>query len=387
MPNHPLGKVLNRIRQTLQPRDAVEPTDGQLLNRFIEAQDEGAFEALVGRHGSMVLGVCRRVLRDHHNAEDAFQATFLVLARKALSIRHRELVASWLYGVAFQTALRTRAAVSRRCTREKQVVEMPEPQVWPRDACFDVMPLLDQELSRLPEKYRLPIVLCDLEGKGHGEAARQLGWPQGTVSGRLSRARRLLAQRLTRRGVGLSAVAIGAVLVEQARAATVAPALVSSTVKAAGCIAAGNSIAGLVSAKVAALTECAVKSLLVSKLKATVSIGLFIAVLAFGTGLGRRTLHQNDKGIIATGLVVANAAVAGSGDLKQPPCQAFQITFDNLEFVVVDEPDRSVIGLLRDNLHLPFVPPEPCEGERQTRSGRLQFRAEGDSNSTAAVTY
>src|SRR2546421_3246306 len=133
MANHPIGKVINRIRQTLQPREAVEPTDGQLLDRFIEVQDEGAFESLVRRHGPMVLGVCRRVLHDHHNAEDAFQATFLVLARKALSIRHRDLVASWLYGVAFQTALRARAAACRRSTREKQVMEMPEPQVWPKD--------------------------------------------------------------------------------------------------------------------------------------------------------------------------------------------------------------------------------------------------------------
>jgi hypothetical protein len=255
---------------------------------------------------------------------------------------------------------------------------MPEAQVWPADSCFDVMPLLDQELSRLPEKYRLPIVLCDLEGKGHGEAARQLGWPQGTVSGRLSRARRLLAQRLTRRGVGLSAVAIGAVLAEQAKAVTVSPALLSATVKAAGCVAAGKALAGVVSAKVAALTECAVKSLLVSKLKVTVSVALFFSVFALGTGLGRRTLHHQDYGSLTSALVADNVPAAQGKNPRQPPNQAFQITFNNFELVLVEEPDRSVIGLLRDNIHLPFVPHEACADGQQLGHGQLRFRAEGD---------
>jgi RNA polymerase sigma-70 factor (ECF subfamily) len=193
----------NRITMfcpTSQPREASEPADGQLLDRFIEAQDESAFEAIVRRHGPMVLSVCRRILHNHHNAEDAFQATFLVLARKADSIRRRSVIASWLYGVAVKTSLRALSGVARRGAREKQVLEMPEPQVFPsNNDHVDLMPLLDQELQHLPAKYRLPIVLRDVEGKGYDEAARQLGWPTGTFAGRLSRARKILAARLARR--------------------------------------------------------------------------------------------------------------------------------------------------------------------------------------------
>jgi len=208
MTTHPIGNVINRFRQTLQPRAAAEPADGQLLDRFIEAQDENAFEAIVRRHGPMVLGVCRRILHNYHNAEDAFQATFLVLARKARSIRGRGVVAGWLYGVAVKTALRARTSVGRRYAREKQVPDMPEPQVFPKDNYADLVPLLDQELNHLPEKYRLPIILRDLEGKGYEEAARQLGWLPGTFAGRLSRARKILAARLERRQQRVTGVAL-----------------------------------------------------------------------------------------------------------------------------------------------------------------------------------
>ena len=154
------------------------------------SKDEAAFEALVRRHGPMVLGVCRRVLRNHHDAEDAFQATFLVLVRKAASIVPREMVANWLYGVAYRTALKARSMIARQRVRERQVTEMPEPEAAEPDDCWrDLQPLLDQELSRLPDKYRVPIVLCDLEGKTGKEAARQLGWPEGTVASRLARGR------------------------------------------------------------------------------------------------------------------------------------------------------------------------------------------------------
>src|SRR5438105_15930868 len=130
MARHPISKIINHFRHTLQPQDAAAGGDAQLLERFIELRDEAAFEALVRRHGPMVLGVCRRILHNLHSAEDAFQATFLVLARKALSIRRRDLVASWLYGVAFQTALRARESAARRNAREKQLAQMPEPEVW-----------------------------------------------------------------------------------------------------------------------------------------------------------------------------------------------------------------------------------------------------------------
>jgi RNA polymerase sigma factor (sigma-70 family) len=183
-----LNPVIDHLRRAVLLRDGAGLTDGQLLESFLGGQDEAAFEALVRRHGPMVLGVCRRVLRIHHDAEDAFQATFLVLVRKGDTIRPREMVANWLFGVAYRTAQKARGRIARRRVREAQVKEMPEPEaVAPEEGWGDWRPLLDQELSRLPDKYRVPVVLCDLEGKTGKEAARQLGWPEGTVSSRLAR--------------------------------------------------------------------------------------------------------------------------------------------------------------------------------------------------------
>src|SRR5262249_13966026 len=158
----------------------------------------------VHRHGPMVWGVCRRVLRDHHDAEDAFQATFLVLARRADSVVPREKVGNWLYGVAYQTARKARATRARKRIREAEGPGAPEPQAVAQARRDDLAEVLDHELSRLPDKFRTPIVLCELEGKTHGQAAEQLGWPVGTVSGRLSRAKALLAERLSRRGVSVA---------------------------------------------------------------------------------------------------------------------------------------------------------------------------------------
>ena len=149
-------------------------SDGRLLERFAAHRDELAFEALVRRHGSMVWAICRRLLRDHHDAEDAFQATFLVLARKGQSIAQQELVANWLYAVAYQTALKARSTRARRRMREGQVTDMPEPEAVPLYLRDDLTESLDRELNRLPDKYRIPIVLCELEEKTHQEAAELL---------------------------------------------------------------------------------------------------------------------------------------------------------------------------------------------------------------------
>src|SRR5262249_48577907 len=157
-------------------------------------REETAFAALVRRHGPMVWGVCRRVLPSYHDAEDAFQATFLVLVRKAASVMPREKVANWLYGVAYQTALKAPAVAARRGARERQLTPFPEPALPEPERRPELGPLLDQELTRLPDLYRVPVVLCDLEGLTYREAARQLGCPEGTLAARLARARALLAK-------------------------------------------------------------------------------------------------------------------------------------------------------------------------------------------------
>jgi RNA polymerase sigma factor (sigma-70 family) len=226
MPSNRLRGALEHVRLTLAPPGGGL-TDAQLLTRFVAERDEGAFASLVDRHGPLVLGVCRRVLRDHHDAEDAFQATFLALARKAPSLRRRAAVGSWLYEVAYHTAVEAGRARGRR-GRERQVGDMPHPEVQPTEP-QDWRPVLDRELAALPEKYRSAIVLCDLEGHSRREAARQLGLPEGTLSSRLATGRRVLAGRLTRRGVAFSGGALAAALSGGAASARVPEALVWST--------------------------------------------------------------------------------------------------------------------------------------------------------------
>jgi RNA polymerase sigma-70 factor (ECF subfamily) len=157
-------------------------TDGQLLERFLSRRDEAAFEAVVRRHGSMVLGVCRRVLRQQQDAEDAFQATFLVLARKAASLSSRELLGNWLYGVAYRTAMKARTMNARRRAREDRARGRRTPEAPKGGAWEELLPLLDQELSRLPDKYRVPVVHCDLQGRTRREVAAQLKAPEGTIT-------------------------------------------------------------------------------------------------------------------------------------------------------------------------------------------------------------
>src|SRR5215471_16159577 len=180
-----MNAILQRLRQTAFVPDGAEMTDGRLLDSFIARKDESAFAALVRRHGPMVLGVCRRVVGDYHDAEDAFQATFLVLASKAASLIVGQSLGSWLYQVAYNTARRAGIAGARRRRMERQMEELPQFEAAPPPA-RDWLPLLDRELSRLPEKYRSAIVLCDLEGKTRREAAGQLRIPEGTLSSRLA---------------------------------------------------------------------------------------------------------------------------------------------------------------------------------------------------------
>jgi RNA polymerase sigma factor (sigma-70 family) len=278
-----MDTVLRHLRRAVLRQDGTGWTDGQLLASFLDHKDEAAFEALVRRHGPMVFGVCRRVARNHHDAEDAFQATFLVLARKASSVRPRERVANWLHGVALRTALKAKTMTAKRRRQEKQVAVMPEPEAPQQDPWHDLQPLLDQELNGLPENYRLPILLCDLEGKTIKEATQQLGWPQGTLAGRLARGRKLLAKRLANRGVVLSAGLLAAVVSQNAASAAVPTSRLNSTVKAAALIAAGQTtVAGVVPVKVALLTEGVMKAMLLTKLKATVTVLLVLGIVTFG---------------------------------------------------------------------------------------------------------
>jgi RNA polymerase sigma factor (sigma-70 family) len=284
MATSPMDRVIRHLRTTAVVKDGAGRTDAELLTCFIEQQDEAAFEALLRRHGLMVLGVCRRVLRNLPDAEDAFQATFLVLVRKAASIVPRAMVGNWLYGVAHTTAWRAHAATARRRLKERQVAAATPANAGRADAGEDLGPLLDRELACLPDKYRVPIVLCDLEDKTIKEAARHLGWPPGTVAGRLARGRKMLAGRLARRGLVLSAGAVAGLLPQKATA--VSTSLVLSTVKAARVSAAGQAaVGGVISSTVAALTEGVLKTMWLTKLKPLAAALVVLALVAFGGGL------------------------------------------------------------------------------------------------------
>ncbi|HYH63365.1 MAG TPA: sigma-70 family RNA polymerase sigma factor, partial [Urbifossiella sp.] len=200
------GQLLRR----LTPPDA---DDGPLLARFAADRDAAAFAALVRRHGPLVLAVCRRVTGHPQDAEDAFQAVFLVLARKAGQLRDPGRLGNWLYGVAAKVASRARRAAARRRVREVQAVDPPDPAA-PDAAPPDIGPALHEELAALPAHYREPIVLCDLQGASRAEAAKALGIPEGTLSSRLANGRKKLAERLTRRGVALSALGVPAAVAE-----------------------------------------------------------------------------------------------------------------------------------------------------------------------------
>jgi RNA polymerase sigma factor (sigma-70 family) len=294
MPTAGLRNVLGRLRTAASLQEAPALTDGELLERYVAGGDAVAFEALVRRHRPMVLAVCRRLLTDPCDAEDAFQATFLVLVRKAPSVVPREKVANWLYGVACHAAQKARTATARRRSHERQVRTLPEPATVADGLWHDLAPLLDQELSRLPEKYRVPLVLCDLEGRTRTEVARHLAWPEGTVAGRLARGRALLARRLARHGLPLSGGVLAALLAQNAASACVPVALVQSTVKAASLLAAGSvATAGMISAKVAGLAEGVVKAMFLSKLKTAMVVVLLVSAIA-ALGYGGLVAGQPD---------------------------------------------------------------------------------------------
>jgi RNA polymerase sigma factor (sigma-70 family) len=252
---------------------ATDDSDAELLERFAAQRDEAAFEALLRRHGPLVWSVCRRVLGEDHAAEDAFQATFLVLVRKAHSVSKQASIRSWLHGVALRVSLRARQQEQLRRRREQEMPSRPSGDTtWQ-----DVRPILDEEIQRLPEKYRLPIILCYLEGQTNDEASRLLNCPRGTIAIRLARARERLRSRLIRRGVTLSAGTLAALLADNAMSAAVPPLLLAQTAKVA--------FLGATSVSISILTEGVLHAMFLSKFKAASAFVLVLAVVG-GAGIG-----------------------------------------------------------------------------------------------------
>jgi RNA polymerase sigma factor (sigma-70 family) len=267
-----------RHLRTLADRQANDLlSDRQLLERFLHQRSEASFAALVLRHGPMVLSVCRRVLHHAQDAEDAFQATFLILARRAGSIRKPESLSSWLHGVAYHNAECLRAKTVRRTVHERRRIPQPTGDALDDITWRELRLVLDEELGKLPEQYRAPLVLCYLEARTQDEAAHRLGWSKNTFGRRMNRARQLLARRLTRRGLTLPAALMAPLLIDGAASAAMPPLLAANTIRAGMASATGQALVPLVSAQVANLAEGGVASLVTKK--ASIAAILLVSLL------------------------------------------------------------------------------------------------------------
>jgi RNA polymerase sigma factor (sigma-70 family) len=270
--------VLGQLSKLLESRQADKLGDEELLERFAVRHDEEAFAALLERHGPLVLRVCRRVLHERHDAEDAFQATFLVLARKARAIRNRKALGCWLYGVAYRVAARLRSTAARRAVSEANVVP-PTPADPATEASWrEVCAVLNEEMARMAEKYRAPLLLCGLEGKTRDEAAQQLGWSLGTLKRRLEQGRSLLRARLAQRGLTLSAVLLASLLSEKASA--VPEALATAAVLSARRFAEGSPG---IPVRVGALSDWLIRALLITRCRMAGAL-LLVSLITVGAG-------------------------------------------------------------------------------------------------------
>jgi RNA polymerase sigma factor (sigma-70 family) len=306
---HSSGALIHQLERLFHQGTTVGLTEGELLERFARGHDEAAFEALIARHGPMVLGVCRQLLRDPNDVDDAFQATFLVLVRKAGTLRRCDLLGNWLYGVAYRVANRARVMAARRTARAPHGQEAFDRldadgrgpaavRIGTSDLSPEPRPWLHEEVGRLPEKYRVVVRLCYLEGLTHEEAALRLGCPIGTVKGRLSRARDLLRKRLTRRGLTLSAAALASHLALADARAAVPASLVYATLEAAKVIASTAAISivttSAVSLPVAALTEGVLQAMIMTKAKSIALTLMMVGAATTGVVIGATRLTPRE---------------------------------------------------------------------------------------------
>ena len=308
------------LQNWLRRQTCVGQSDGELLAEFVATGQEAPFAELVRRHNGLVLGVCLRVLRHMHDAEDAAQAVFLTLAVKASSLQNRTSVAGWLHHVAWHVGQRAREAAGVRKKHEGEAGERAERGQGPSEAWDELKPVLDHAIDALPEKYRLPLILHHFQGKTQEEAAKQLGCKPGTLSARLHRGREMLRGRLTRQGVVLSTGLLTTLLAENAVSAALPGPTIAATVKAGTLLAAGQAAAtGLVSAHVAALTQGAVRSMFLFRLKITAALLATVALVGTGTGVLSYRLLAMEKAVAEQ----KEPALAADEPAKAPPAPDF----------------------------------------------------------------
>jgi RNA polymerase sigma factor (sigma-70 family) len=290
MDQEPMSRLIRSLHKLAQPLESDRLGDDQLLERFVAGRDRAAFELLLWRHGPMVLGVCRRVLSAAHDAEDAFQATWLTFVKKAGSIVHRAAVGSWLYQVAYRVALRARAARMKRGERESLDLDrLAAASAGDLVETEELGRVLDEEVNRLPARQRAAFVLCCLEGRTGEEAARELGCPPGTVSSRLTRARERLRQRLIRRGLA-PAAALGGTMAGDAWSSPVSALLADNTLKATLLLSSGKAAGGALSSQAVTLAEGVLRAMFVTKMKIAAALILSVGMFAASSVLVHRTL-------------------------------------------------------------------------------------------------
>ena len=350
--------VLEHARRLATRFEASTPSDRQLVDAFVQTRDEASFTALVHRHGPMDLGVCRRLLRDSADAEDAFQITFFVLARKAASIRKLESTSSWLHGVALRAAHKCRLEQARRKRRERdcarpELVDASDSMTW-----GELRGLLDEEMGKMDARFRAPLILCFLEGRTQDEAASQLGWSKSTLRRRLERGRALMRVRLARRGITLSAGLATAWLSESASPASVPMVLATSTVRDATAFGMGHALQVGTSSPIIALTNGVLQALLLSNLARTAALVLVSSLMIFGGGfvaysaIGADRLSKSQLGLEngSTSLVRTQPAAKDS-QKAMPPTVAQKKPVGQLAILsgrIVDETGAPVTDAVID---------------------------------------
>jgi RNA polymerase sigma factor (sigma-70 family) len=318
MAGEQLHTVIEHLRRVVYFDSGSVLSDAALLERFLASRDQAAFELLMWRHGAMVWGLCRRILRQPQDAEDAFQATFLALVRKSGDISKRESLGSWLYKVAYRIALHVKGTSAKRRARELPLRNLTAAAPEPAPGIAELWPLLDAEVHRLPDKYRIPFVLCYLEGKTLQAAAQQLGCPSGTVGSRLARAKERLRHRLSHLGLALTAAAFTAALSYQTAHAGVEAQLLAVTARAATLLANGRPVTGVISTKVLALTERVVHTMFLTKMKAVTTAVLAMAAFCVGIGVWTYQMYAADDTTAQQAAVPAKLAQADQPN-KLPP--------------------------------------------------------------------
>lgn len=320
MANRQLDSVLGFLRRTAYDCAAQDWSDTRLLDAYLIRRDEAAFAVLVRRYGRLVHSVCRRVLRHEQDADDAFQATFLVFAKKAASIRKGTALACWLHGVAYRTSMNAKRARLRRSQEMAECTDGDRNQPFRTAALHELQAIVDEELQRLPDKYRAPFLLCCLEGLSRAEAARKLGWKQGTVSSRVALAREKLQRRLSRRGIALTAALCGAELSRDTATAAITPTLLRSTIQAALSVGAGKAInEAVASIQVAALAKGVLHGMSSAKLLIATAV-VMVAGLVTGAGvLARHWLTAAPVNAKQAGHNAAPDAAAAAGQAPHEP--------------------------------------------------------------------